>query len=244
MPYLAVEGAALYYEEWGPPAGRPLLLLHAALQTLESMEPLRKLAEPLGYRMAALDQRGHGRSVNHSNRFGIDLLADDAAALMEHLGFVQPDVVGFSLGGTVAVELARRGLVSKLVVMASRIQPSPDGGRAFAPESIQARMPLWVPQLEERHVTTPWRELARSVGLLLTTWPGFSPADLAGIGCPTLVVQGEKDQMVPLAQAEELVAAVPGARLQVVPHAGHPDLLYREVAMRAVAEFLGSASSW
>ncbi len=238
MAYLSVDGATLCYEQWGPPAGRPLLLLHAALQTLESMEPLRRLAEPLGYRPAAMDQRGHGRSSNPSRRWGIDLLADDAEAVMGRLGLERPVVIGYSLGGTVAVELARRGLLSGLVVMASRIQPSESAVRAFDPEGIRARMPLWVPQLEAKHVTTPWPELARAVGEVLSTWQGFSADDLGGITCPTLVVQGDKDEMVPLAQAELLVGAVPGARLQVVPHAKHPELLYRPDAMRAVEEFL------
>lgn len=239
MSYVPVPGSALYYEEWGPRGGRPVLLLHAALQTAESMVPLHRLLEPRGFRMAALDQRGHGRSANPAGGFTLARLADDASALLDRLGWERPAAIGYSLGGTVAVELARRGRLSALVVLASRIEPSPESRRAFDPDSIRERMPGWVPQLAEKHVETPWEELARQLGLLLSTWPGFSDADLAGIACPTLVVQGDKDEMVPLAQGRRLAASVPGARLVIAPHARHPELLYRPDAMKAVAEFLG-----
>lgn len=239
MPYLSVPGSALYYEEWGPPDGRPLLLLHAALQTGESMEPLRRLLAPLGYRMAALDQRGHGRSANPTGGFTMERLADDASALLDRLGWERPAAIGYSLGGSVAVELARRGRLSALVVLASRIEPSAEAQRTFEPDRIRRRMPGWVPQLQEKHLETPWEDLAGQVGSLLSTWKGFSSDDLASIACPTLVVQGDKDEMVPLSQGKLLASSVRGARLVVVPHARHPELLYRTDAMKAVAEFLG-----
>lgn len=238
MPFIPVAGTRLYYTESGPATGRPMLLLHAALQTSESMEPLQELLAPLGLRLIAVDLRGHGRTANPARTLSLPQLADDVVALMEHLGLERPLLAGYSLGGIVAIELARRGLAGGLVVLASRIRPARRGRETFDPANIRARSPIWAKQLAERHVEQAWEELAASLGELLTTWPGFDPADLARITIPVLVVQGDKDQMVSVGQAQDLTAAVPGARLHVVSRAGHPELLYRPDAMRTVYEFV------
>jgi pimeloyl-ACP methyl ester carboxylesterase len=242
MPYVAVRGTRLYYSETGSSSGRALLLLHAALQTSESMEPLRKLFEGDGYRIVAPDLRGHGRSANPVLQLSLPRLADDLVELMAKLGIDQPIVIGYSLGGTVALELARRGLVSGLVVMASRIHPTTDGREAFDPVNIAARSPVWAKQLAAKHEEVTWTDLAVEVGACLATWSGFTPADLATISCPTQVVQGDNDEMVPIAQARELAAAVPGARLFEVPRAKHPELLYRADAMQVVHRFVTELS--
>ncbi|HWI51581.1 MAG TPA: alpha/beta fold hydrolase [Symbiobacteriaceae bacterium] len=238
MPFAAIAGTRLYYEETGPSAGRPLLLLHASLQTCESMAPLRARLAPLGYRMVTPDQRGHGRTGNPGRTLGIAQLADDMEALIGHLGLERPIVAGFSLGGTVGIELARRGRLAGLVVLASRIFTVSRGQRALDPADIRRRSPLWVRQLEERHVETPWEELSIELGTMFETWPGFSVEELSGITCPTLVVQGDNDQMVPVDQGEALAAAVGGAKFHLVPRAGHPDLLYRRETVETVHSFL------
>jgi pimeloyl-ACP methyl ester carboxylesterase len=238
MPFLPVAGTRLYYTESGPADGRPMLLLHAALQTSESMEPLRERLEPLGLRLIQVDQRGHGKTANPGRRLSIATLADDIEALIRHLGLERPLAAGYSLGGIVAIELARRGLLSGLVVLASRIRPAQRGRETFAPANIAARSPQWAKQLAEKHEEVAWEELATELGELLSTWPGFDPADLARIQIPLLVVQGDRDQMVSLRHGEELAATVPGARLHVVPRAGHPELLYRADAMSQVYQFV------
>lgn len=240
MPFVTVHGTRLYYEEHGDTSGRPMLLLHASLQTADSMEPLRELLAPLGFRLIVPDQRGHGRTGNPARTLSIPMLADDIRTLMAHLGVERPIVAGYSLGGIVGIELARRGLVSALVVLAARIHTAPRGRAAFNPENIRQRSPQWAQQLAEKHLEIPWEELAVELGELLETWPGFSRDELASISCPVLVAQGDRDQMVPVEQAEELAAALPGARLHVAPRAGHPELLYRQDAMKAVYEFLAA----
>jgi len=238
MPYLPVAGTRLFYTESGPANARPMLLLHAALQTGESMTPLRDLLAPLGLRLIQVDLRGHGRTANPARTWSIPGMADDIAALAAELDLKAPLLAGYSLGGMLGIELARRGLLSALVVLASRIRPAPRGRESFDPASIRSRSPQWAATLGERHTEVAWEELATGLGEMLATWPGFDPGELGRIAAPTLVVQGEKDQMVSLRQAEALAALVPGARLYVAPSAGHPELLYRADAMAQVYEFV------
>lgn len=146
MPFIPVAGTRLFYTESGPATGRPMLLLHAALQTSESMEPLRELLAPLGLRLITVDLRGHGRTANPTRSLSVLQLADDMVALMTHLGLERPLLAGYSLGGIVAIELARRGLADGLVVLASRIRPARRGRETFDPANIRARSPLWAQQ--------------------------------------------------------------------------------------------------
>lgn len=238
MPSLSTPaGGTLWYAESGPADGRPLLLLHAALQTHESMAPLAEELAPLGLRLIAVDLPGHGRSV-HPGPLTIRAMADAVADLMDRLGLDRPLAAGYSLGGMVAIELALRGRIAGLVVLASRIRPAGDARATFAPAAIRRRSPLWARQLAEKHTATPWEALATALGDELASWPGFDPQALAALSVPVLVVQGDRDQMVPLEQGQELARLAPRGRFRLVPRAGHPELLYRADARAAVREFL------
>lgn len=238
MPYAPVTGTRLYYEESGPATGRPLLLLHAALQTSESMRPLVRLLEPFAFRFLVPDQRGHGESVNPITGLSIKRLADDMEEFLAYKGVQQPLMAGYSLGGIVGLELARRGKLSGLILLASRFRPAQRARETFNPETIRAKTPMWTKQLEQKHQAVPWFDLAPQIGEAIATWSGLSAADLAAISCPVLIVQGTKDEMVSIEQARELAAGIPGARLHEVPHAKHPELLYRADAMAAVREWV------
>jgi pimeloyl-ACP methyl ester carboxylesterase len=198
------------------------------------MRPLIRLFQPLGFRCLVPDQRGHGESANPVSGFTIKRLADDMEEFLAYKGVERPLMAGYSLGGIVGLELARRGQLSGLILLASRFRPTERARQTFAADSLRERMPLWVKQLEQKHVEVPWFELAPQIGEAIATWPGMSAADLASITCPVLVVQGTKDEMVSIEQARELAAGIPGARLHEVPHAKHPELLYRQDAMEAV----------
>jgi pimeloyl-ACP methyl ester carboxylesterase len=237
MPFVPANGTRIFYEETGTPGGRPLLLLHAALQTGESMEPLRKRPELQGFRIVAPDLRGHGQTANPSRTLSIAQLANDMETFIGHLGLDRPLMVGYSLGGITAIELGRCGRLSGLAVLASRIHTAPRGRKAFDPEDIRRRSPRWAVQLAQKHVETPWEQLATELGDLFETWPGFTSAELRAVACPTLVVQGDRDHMVPLEEGQELAATVPGAHFRLVPRAAHPELLYRHEALSAVVEF-------
>ncbi|OLE25471.1 MAG: alpha/beta hydrolase [Actinobacteria bacterium 13_1_20CM_3_71_11] len=119
--YAEVNGINLYTETHG--TGRPLVLLHGGLGSGEMFGPvLPALAER--YQVIAVDLQGHGRTADIDRPIEIPLLAGDIAALIDHLGLDRPDVVGYSLGGGVALHTAARypDKVGRLVIAAANIR--------------------------------------------------------------------------------------------------------------------------
>jgi pimeloyl-ACP methyl ester carboxylesterase len=91
--YAEVNGLNLYFETHG--AGRPIVLLHGGLGSGEMFGPtLPTLAER--HQVIAVDLQGHGRTADIDRPLDVRLMADDIAALIDHLGLDQPDLVGFS----------------------------------------------------------------------------------------------------------------------------------------------------
>src|SRR6266851_10391239 len=120
--YAEVNGINLYYETHG--SGRPLILLHGGLGSGEMFGPvLPKLAER--HQVVTVDLQGHGRTADIDRPIDVRLMAGDIAALIEHLGLAKPDLVGYSLGGGVALQTEAKypAKVRRLVVASANIRP-------------------------------------------------------------------------------------------------------------------------
>jgi pimeloyl-ACP methyl ester carboxylesterase len=129
--YAEVNGINLYYETHG--TGRPLIALHGGLGSGEVFGPiLPALTER--HRVITVDLQGHGRTADIDRPIDVRLMADDIAALIDHLGLEKPDLVGYSLGGGVAFFTASKHpeKVAKLVVTSAHIRSDaiPDEMRA------------------------------------------------------------------------------------------------------------------
>lgn len=128
MPYLTIpqRGAAdeslnLYYEVHG--AGRPLVLIHGGLMSGEGFGPLLPMLAAT-HQVVVPDLQGHGRTGDIDRPLDARLMADDVAALIDHLGLDRPDVVGYSLGGGVAfwVGVKHPDHVRKLVLVSANMR--------------------------------------------------------------------------------------------------------------------------
>jgi pimeloyl-ACP methyl ester carboxylesterase len=119
--YADVNGLSLYYESHG--TGKPLILLHGGLASGEMFEPiLPALSER--HRVIVVDLQGHGRTADIDRPIDIRLMADDIAALINHLGLEKPDLVGYSLGGGVAFFTAVKypQAIGRLVVASANVR--------------------------------------------------------------------------------------------------------------------------
>ncbi|GAA3292370.1 alpha/beta hydrolase [Dactylosporangium vinaceum] len=116
--YADVNGINLYYETHG--SGRPLILLHGGLGSGEMFGPVIP-ALAAQHQVITVDLQGHGRTADVERPLDLGTMAADIAALIGHLGLDRPAVVGYSLGGGVAVRTAldHPQLVSKLVAVSA-----------------------------------------------------------------------------------------------------------------------------
>jgi pimeloyl-ACP methyl ester carboxylesterase len=118
--YAEVNGINLYYETHG--TGRPLILLHGGLGSGEMFGPILPMLTER-HQVITVDLQGHGRTADIDRPIDVRLMADDIAALIDHLGLEKPDLVGYSLGGGVAFFTASKypEKVTKLVMTSAHI---------------------------------------------------------------------------------------------------------------------------
>jgi pimeloyl-ACP methyl ester carboxylesterase len=141
--YAHVNGLEMYYEVHG--TGQPLVLLHGGVGAIEMFgEVLPLLAD--GLQVIAVDLQAHGRTADIDRPMRFESMADDIGDLIEHLGLEEADVMGYSLGGGVALQTAIRHpqLVHKLVLVSTL-----SAGMAGTPRSSLG-WSRWVPRPRSR----------------------------------------------------------------------------------------------
>jgi pimeloyl-ACP methyl ester carboxylesterase len=225
----------MYYEIHGQ--GRPLILLHGAYMTIDSMGPiLPGLAETR--QVIAVEQQGHGRTADVDRPITYERMADDTAALARHLGIENADIVGYSMGGGIALQLALRhpALVRKLVLASAGF--SSDSMHPVALEmfpSITPEMFAGSPMEAEYLRLAPnpgdFPKLVDKLKELDTTEFAWPEEDIRAIAAPTLIILGDSDG-VRLEHAVELfklrgggvmgdLAGMPDSQLAVLPGTSH-----------------------
>jgi pimeloyl-ACP methyl ester carboxylesterase len=225
----------LYYEIHG--AGRPTLLLHGAFMTIDLMGPLLPgLAQ--SRQVIAVEQQGHGHTADTDRPLTYEQMADDTAAVIDHLDLGEADVVGFSMGGGVALQLAIRhpALVRRLVVASATYRS--DGMPAAALQMFPAITPeLFAGSpIEEAYLRTApnpddFPRLVEKMKQLDTTPFAWPAEDIRAIAAPTLIVLGDSDG-VRLQHAVEMfelrgggvmadLAGMPSSQLAVLPGTAH-----------------------
>jgi 3-oxoadipate enol-lactonase len=223
---------------------------------LENLDSVRRIAP---------DLRGFGASDAPDLGYSMATYAADLAALLDTLGIDQVVLCGLSMGGYVAFEFVRshRARVKGLVLVATRAEAdSPEARRNRDAAAVAARergvgavVEAMLPRLlaPESYANTELVQsvrgmiertpLAGVVGALaaMRDRPDSSPL-LAALGdIPVLVVAGEQDQIIPLADITRMRDAIPGAALRVIPRAGHLVTMEQpQQFTRALQDFMGS----
>src|SRR6266581_6647228 len=201
--YAEVNGLSMYFETLG--SGRPLILLHGGLGSGEMFGPvLPVLAEH--HQVITPDLQGHGRTADIDRPIDIRLMADDIAALIDHLGLEKPDLVGYSLGGGVAFFTAVKypQKVRRLVMASANIRRD-----AIPPEMLAQQAQVNSAALEFMK-GTPMYELYQRVaprpedfGRLLDKMGESMSKDfdhseeMRGLQVPTMLVCADADMAPP-----------------------------------------------
>jgi pimeloyl-ACP methyl ester carboxylesterase len=201
--YADVNGLHLYYETHG--TGRPVILLHGGLMSGEMFAPLLP-AFTEHHQVILVDLQGHGRTADIDRPITPVLMADDIAALIDHLGLDRPDVVGYSLGGGVAYQVGIRHpeKVNRVVAAAANIRRSAiypemlaqQGQVNAAAAEFMKETPMY--ELYQRVAPRPgdFGRLLDKLGAAMAEDFDFSE-EIRGLRVPTLVMAADADMAPP-----------------------------------------------
>jgi pimeloyl-ACP methyl ester carboxylesterase len=240
MPTVKVRDARIHYHGYG--TGEPLLLITGFSGDLYNWKKTIPLLEK-DHKVITMDNRGSGATECPSTPFSMETLADDAAGLLDALGIAKSHVLGWSMGGNIAQEVALRHpeKVGALVLMSTYMK-EPDRSRfaidamihcvreGASMETFQTMMQTWCSTEQFFRGKVSVCELGSECDInvldgftrqksALDNYDSHDKVHL--ISMPTLVVHGEEDIMVPLGFGEDLAARIQHSQFEVIGGAGH-----------------------
>ena len=242
VPYVTNAGAKLYWNEQG--SGPPVLLIMGLSFTHDMWFRVLPILST-SYRTIYFDNRGMGRSDVPHGRYAMRRMAQDAAAVLDAAGVPAAHIIGASMGGMIAQELALRhpqrvlslilgctsygGLLARwpsLSHVPRQVQLTGDNARM---QREQALIPLlYSPSTPPELIEEDLRVRSQCTWTSRGFWGQFSGIllwnsyrRLPQINAPTLVVHGAEDRLVPPANGRVVAKRIPGARFELLPKAGH-----------------------
>ncbi len=257
MPQITLNGSRHYYRLEGDSSLPALVLVHPIGADLGLWD---KVVPQLSHSFQVLryDLRGHGGSQTGAGEYSLRMLADDLLSLTYALGLETFVVSGVSLGAMTALCAAavapERIQAIAICGAALRLHPPPGGWDGRARQAIEHGMEALAAPMVDRMFSLPFRESKDPcIETLRTTFKQMDPqgyafacaalrdADLSGemsrVRAPVLVLSGEHDGLVPAAVCQELVGALPDARLKVLPCGHFPPLEAADAFCELVTPF-------
>lgn len=220
--YVDHDGARIWYLAAG--SGRPVVLLHGGYGNSENWGYQVPALLDRGYRVIAIDSRGHGRSTRDARPFRYERMAADVGAVLDALHLERAALVGWSDGATIALIFALIAPARAAGVFFFGGNMDPGGVRAIThPNVVLQRMFSRHAHDYARRSPTPDRfsTLVADVGLMMKTEPNYSVAQLAGVRAPVAIVHAEHEEFITREHADYLAQAIPGARLIALPGVSH-----------------------
>lgn len=252
-----VDGQHLFYSVHG--AGKPLILLHGGIDPDSFGGNLAKLAK--GRQVIAPHLQAHGRTPDTDRPLRSETMGDDIAALIGHLNLGKADVMGYSLGASVALQTAIRhpDVVDRLVLVSAAMKQDgfyPEGVAAFKQLETNAATlgdSVKASPLGQTYPNVDWTNLFRKVGDL-TKRPFDWSADVAKLKARTLLVYADADDIRPEHMVEFWKALGGGQRdagidgsqrpanqLAILPNTTHYTIPTEPMLAEIVGRFLGAA---
>jgi len=239
--YAPVDGLKMYYEVYGD--GKPLVLLHGSFMSIDMTfgQLIPELSKTR--KLIAVEFQGHGRTADTDRPFSAENFADDVAGVLKFLKIDSADVLGFSLGGEVAAQLAIRHphMVRKLVIVSSAFKFegwSPETRALFpmiTPE-IFAKTPIKTEYDRLAPDTAPWSQFIKKMVKFVST--PFDFMDQArSLKKPMLLIFGDSDGILPEHATEMFrlaggvrngdMAGLPNSQLAIFPGTSHTGVIMR-----------------
>jgi pimeloyl-ACP methyl ester carboxylesterase len=217
-----VAGAQIYYAIYGK--GDPVILLHGGLGNGDHWSnQVPALAKH--FQVIAIDSRGQGRSTRTRARVTYETMANDVVAVMDKLELAHAAVVGWSDGGEIALKIAieHPDRVSKLFVFGANYNSDGSKPRSGRPSDTFTAYAAKCRADYAKLSKTP-KAFDDLVDWMLPVWRtpmGFTKDQLRSIKAPTLVADGDHDEVIVLDQIKEMAKLIPNAQLAVFHDASH-----------------------
>ena len=249
--YADVNGLHMYYETYG--AGRPLVLLHGGMLTIELNFAglIPTLAEH--HQVIGVEMQGHGRTGDIDRSISPAALAGDIVALLDHLRLERADILGHSMGAAVALELAvnHPGRVGHVVAASGSVRPDGMHEDLTDPSkhATSPRMPTqqdFADFVEAYTRLSPhpehFHEFLASLSANNQDLQGWTDEELAGVTAPVLHVLGDRD-FTTIEHAALMQHLIPGSQLAVLPDTTHMQVTRRaDVLLPILARFLPTSA--
>ncbi len=223
--YAPVNGIRMYYASYG--SGAPILMIHGGMASGDIWANQIAPLVAAGHRVIVADSRGQGRSTRDAAPLGYDLMAADYVALLDYLKLKKVALVGWSDGGIIGLDIAMRHPERLSRLFAQAANATVDG---IASEDDVWTFSDFARQLhnEIRHWFSgpdPNEELEAEINRMWETEPNWTQDQLRSIAVPTAIVLGDHDTSITLEHTEYMAQTIPGARLIILPGAGHVAML-------------------
>lgn len=238
--YAPVNGLKIYYEVYGE--GKPLVLLHGAFMTIETNwgQLIPELSKTR--KVIAIELQGHGHTPFSDRKLDQATLASDVEGVMKHLKVDSADVVGYSMGGSIAYKLTIQSpkRVKKLVIISSTYKSTgwkPEIAGAFKnmkPEMF-ANTPMKTAYDAVAPDKTKWTKFIEQMIVFAGTTFDMGDTNIAKITSPVLIIAGDNDGLdkVELSKTYQLLGGdkfadmgpMPKSHLAIVPGQGHVSLM-------------------
>ncbi|ANE52096.1 alpha/beta fold hydrolase [Flavisolibacter tropicus] len=226
---------------------KTLLLLHGAIGSSAQLEMLKKKLES-SYKVYTFNLPGHGGTAL-PQEFSIPTFANIARTYIRLEGLSSISIVGYSMGGYVAMYLARHypGFVEKVVTLATKFEwdeaIAAREVKMLQPDVIEQKLPAFAKTLEERHAPEDWKQVldkTKDMLLGLGKHNELSLEDYTFIRTPVQLLLGDRDKMVGLEETLAVYKQLPNAQLGILPGTPHPiEQVDAELLAFHVRRFIG-----
>lgn len=207
-----------------------LLLLHGAIGAADQLQDLKeKLSDT--YEVHTLNFAGHGGAAMPAEPFSIPLFAKQVIRYIEDRQLQQVTIFGYSMGGYVAMYLAKMypQNIHKIITLATKFHWDEETAakemRQLDPEKIAAKVPAFAEALQKRHAPNDWKELLQHTGSMLEELGEnntLQPGDYSSIEIPCLILLGDRDKMITLEETLNVYRSLPKAEMGMLPATAHP----------------------
>jgi pimeloyl-ACP methyl ester carboxylesterase len=237
-----INGVDIYYKVYGE--GQPVILLHGGLANSNYWVDVIPALTEAGYQVIVMDSRGHGRSTFNSTPISYDVMANDVLGLMDHLGIEKADIVGWSDGGIIGLDLAIKhpDRLNKVVAYGANFDPTGvrlDLGQNAYFNAFIAQAKKDYQQLSPDRAR--WNAFLTNIEHMWATEPNFTEEQLKSIRTPMLILDGAKEEAIDLNQTKLMALLIPGAKLVIMPDTGHFAIFeHPDEFSRIVKDFLAS----